>query len=141
MGALFNTPGTQAIIQILSATFTHNFSAAANNSALIADLGNLSIPSWRFANAYGLIATGPGSGSVNLHWRVWLEYFDKKGGDTVRSQMATALGQPNRYEAIEFFAVPDPKKFQATATDYPSSPPMYTLMVSVTTPTYDKLPP
>lgn len=140
MGALFNTPGTQSIIQILSTTFTHNFSAAVNNSALIADLSNSSISSWHFANAYGLVATGPGSGSVNLHWRVWLKYFDDHGGDVVRTKMANALANPNRYEAIEFFAVPDPNNFSPTATDYPSSPPMYTLMVSVTTPTYDRLP-
>jgi hypothetical protein len=56
MGALFNTPGTQGIIQILSKTFTHNFSTAAANTALVADLANAGISSWRFASAYGLVA-------------------------------------------------------------------------------------
>jgi len=140
MGAIFNTSGTLTIIDLLSSTFTENFSATATNAALISDLANTAnISSWHFANAYGLVATGPGSGSVNLHWKVWLDYFDGHQGDQVRAAMAAALSGYNKYEAIEFFAYQDDASFVPSVSDHLNNTGKYSLIVTVKTPTYDQL--
>jgi hypothetical protein len=140
MGAIFNTQGTLAIIDILSTTFTQNFAATATNAGLIHDLDPATgMSSFGFCGKYRLVATGPGAGTINSHFARWLNHFDVNGGNAVRTAMVGALHDTAKYEAIEFFVCPD-ANFSLTATDYLNSDGMYSLIVTARTPTYDLLP-
>jgi hypothetical protein len=140
MGAIFNTQGTLAIIDILSTMFTQNFAAAAANATLIHDLDPANhLASFGFCGKYHLIATGPGAGTINSHWAKWLNHYDVNGGNAVRTAMVGALQNTAKYSAIEFFVCPD-TNFSLTATDYLNSDGMYSLIVTAKTPTYDLLP-
>src|SRR5258705_9035739 len=103
MGAIFNTPGTQQLIGLLSNTFTQNFTATAANAALIHDLDPATgMASFGFCGKYHLVATGTGAGTINSHWATWLAHFDSHGGNPARTAMANALRNPNKYKAIVF---------------------------------------
>jgi hypothetical protein len=136
MGSIFNTPGTLAIINLLSTTFTQNFATAAANPGLINDLEPASlISSYDFAKKYGLVT---GNAAVDAHWKVWLDYFDLNGGDIVRAAMLSALENP-KYEAIEFFAFQDTSFVPSASAHKNKNTGKHSLIVSVKTPTYDQL--
>jgi hypothetical protein len=149
MGALFNTPGTLAIIQVLSQAF-QRAAFQINRANFANDLGDLGLSSYQFAAIYDLIATGPGSTAVNRHWNKWLDHFDAHGGVVptalvpvpIRTQMSQACqNTPIPYSGIEFFAVPA-SAFQVQPTSNladEESPGQYTLVITVQTPTYDQL--
>jgi hypothetical protein len=139
MGSIFNTPGTQMLIGVLSTTFTQNFTATAANATLIHDLDpTTGMASFGFCGKHHLVATGPGAGSINSHWATWLAHFDSHGGNSVRTAMANALRNTAKYEAIEFFAVPD-TSFSLTASDHDNGHGKFSLMVLARTPTWDRL--
>jgi hypothetical protein len=151
MGALFNTPGTLAIIQILSQAFQRtNFQSNRANVDFVNDLGDLDLSSYEFATMYDLVATGFGSSTVNAHWKKWLDYFDANGGVVatasvpvpIRTKMSDACKNiPIAYSGIEFFAIPA-AVFQVSPTsDFADkkNPGQYTLIITVETPTYDQL--
>jgi hypothetical protein len=142
MGAIFNSQGTRAIIELLGKTFTDGFSGAAGNSNLISDLATSTqtLPSYQFATNYNLLATGSGSNSINAHWKVWLDYFDDHGGDAVRGAMAAALKTPNKYEAVEFFVYQDATFLPLVSDQKNKGSGKHSLIVTVRTPTYDQLP-
>jgi hypothetical protein len=142
MGSIFNTPGTQQIINVLSTTFTTNFAKTATDANLIADLdpSSSNLSSNDFATKYSLTASGGGSASINAHWKIWLDYFDDNGGDLVRSAMAAALRNTARYEAIEFFTSQDTIFAPSVVHHKNKNSGKHSLIVSVKTPTYDQLP-
>ncbi len=141
MGALFNTPGTLAIMQALSTAYQgKKFIAFSKNATHKSDLVS-NMASYDFAVKYGLVVTGRGSSSINSHWQAWLDYFDANDNVGVRQDMANTLNAPGRYTGIEFFAVPatqfnvqQPRDF--ADTKYPG---MFTRIITLETPTYDNL--
>ncbi len=141
MGAIFNTPGTQQIINLLSTTFTTNFTTTAANLALIYDLDpDNGMGTYKFCQKYNLVAIGVGARTINLHWEAWLTYFDAHGGNAARKAMVAALGNTAKYQAIEFFPYFDPKTFNVTHKDANFHDGTCSLAVTAQTPTYDNLP-
>ena len=143
MGAVFNTPGTRTLIGLLSDKFTEEFTATARDAGLIDDLDPATsrMDTNGFCGKYHLVATGPGAGTINRHWEVWLNHFDAHGGDLVRSEMAKALRnavKDKRYNAIEFFAVPD-TNFSLSTTDHDNGDGTLSLVVLARTPTWDRM--
>jgi hypothetical protein len=149
MGALFNTPGTLAILHVLNGAYQRdNFATMSGNAQHIADLtGGLS--TYSVCKKYRFIASDH---PVNVNWKKWLDYFDGAaagGGVTatqVRQKMAAALQGTTQltYTAIEFFAVPTPalKGYQVSMTDLPDQENNgeYTLVITAQTPTIDQIP-
>ena len=140
MGAIFNTAGTQTLIDLLSNMFTLNFTTTAANTSLVNDLDPATgMASFGFCGKWHLVATGTGAGTINSHWATWLAHFDSHGGNAVRTAMANALRNTAKYKRIVFFAVPD-STFSLSATDYDDGDGKFLLIVLAKTPTWDHLP-
>jgi hypothetical protein len=135
MGSIFNTQGTLEIIDLLSRKFTWGFTSAAADTTLIARLDPSSgMQSHDVASHHGLVPSTPGA---DPRWARWLKFFDANGGMAARKVMADALRNTGRYEAIEFFAVPDPSFVVSTADVLNTAGTKYSLVVHVRTPTID----
>jgi hypothetical protein len=141
MGGLFNTPGTIAIIKILHDAYTRkNFQTLSNDRTHVADLLNTTnLSTYDFCVKYRLITDDP---TFNTRWKTWLNYFDNNGGDQIRKDMAAACQDLNTFTGIEFFAIPSQAFAVQQSRQFPDqeNANMYTLIVSVETPTYDNLP-
>ena len=144
MGAYFNTPGTLQILQLLNNHFADaNFQnqVVPNANQYSADLQDTTVSSATFCTKYKLM---PADKNVVQHWKKWLNYFDAHDtntGNATRIAISNAINDAN-CTGIEFYAVPNKQWGGATPTKFDDNvnAGKYMLIITVMTPTYDKLP-
>jgi hypothetical protein len=150
MGAIFNTPGTIAILQFLN----HHYDPTQPNGFALARrngehhiLRNKTSYTTSYNCARQLGLDHP---TYTARWKTWLDQLDKYyqtadgdfGGHLVRTMMADALDDTKHLNCngIEFFAVPAAKFkviYPAPTVPNPGDPTHYTCEIVVETNTID----